>query len=414
MIRRNPERRPVGKPLPAADRGRNVTFRTNPRVDAVKSPPIPEAWRWVEGLQFPADRPLLDVCQAVPSSPPPQALRDHVARRAEDPATAKYTEIFGLPALREKLAADIVGIYGGDVAAGDAMIMAGCNQAFFNTMVALAGDGDHILLPAPWYFNHEMTADMLGVGAVALPFQADRNGVPNPEDARRLVNDKTRAIVLVTPNNPTGAVYPPDVLDAFFEVARDAGCALVIDETYRDFLPSGYQPHDLFARKDWRDTLVHLYSFSKVYCLTGYRVGAAVAGGRFAQALEKVTDCVQICAPHLGQEAAIFGLDNLKDWREQNSAVMAGRAEALRRAFARNDLTYDLVSAGAYFAYIRHPFEDRSDVEVAKMLAREHGLLSLPGSWFGPGQERYLRFAFANLDESVMPAIVERLVESQG
>ena len=71
-------------------------------------------------------------------------------------------------------------------------------------------------------------------------------------------------------------------------------------------------------------------------------------------------------------------------------------------------------NAGAYFGYVRHPFEDRSDVDVAQMLARENGLLCLPGSWFGPGQERYLRFAFANLDEAIMPSIAERLVESQG
>ncbi|MGY8996688.1 MAG: aminotransferase class I/II-fold pyridoxal phosphate-dependent enzyme, partial [Alphaproteobacteria bacterium] len=206
-----------------------MTFQTNSRVDAVKAPPIPEAWSWVEGMSFPADRPLLDVCQAVPSSPPPEALRAHVAERAADPETARYTDIFGLPGLRQGLADDISSLYGGDVTDQDAMIMAGCNQAFFNTMVSLAGDGDHILLPAPWYFNHEMTADMLGVGVVPLPFHPDRGGVPDPEDARKLVNERTRAIVLVSPNNPTGAVYPPDVLDAFFEVAKEAGCALVID-----------------------------------------------------------------------------------------------------------------------------------------------------------------------------------------
>ena len=131
-----------------------------------------------------------------------------------------------------------------------------------------------------------------------------------------------------------------------------------------------------------------------------------------AAALEKVTDCVQICAPHLGQEAAIYGLGHLDAWRRENADVMAGRAEAIKRAFTRNDLRYELVSAGAYFAYVRHPYEDRSDIEVAQSLAREQGLLVLPGSWFGPGQERYLRFAFANLDESAMPEIVERLAAS--
>ncbi len=390
-----------------------MACRTNPRVDATQAPPIPEAWTWIDGLAFPPDRPLLDVCQAVPGDPPPEALREHVARRAGDPETARYTDIFGLAALREALAGDIRDLYGGDVAPGDVMVTAGCNQAFVNAMIALAGAGDRILLPTPWYFNHEMTAGMLGIGVTPLPFRPERGVAPDPEDARAVIGEDTRAIVLVTPNNPTGAVYPPDVLDAFFDLARDAGCALVLDETYRDFLPAGARPHGLFARPDWRDTFVHLYSFSKVYCLTGYRVGAVAAGPAMLGALEKVADCVQISAPHLGQEAALYGIRHLRDWRRRNAGVMAGRAEALGRAFGRNDLAYELVSAGAYFAYVRHPFANRGDVDVARTLARDHGLLALPGSWFGPGQERFLRFAFANLDESAMPAIAERLAASQ-
>ena len=390
-----------------------MALQANPRVDAVQAPPIPEAWSWLEGIVLPQERPLLDVCQAVPADPPPEALRRYVAERAMDPATARYSEIFGIPALRQALAGDIGGRYGGDVAAADCMITAGCNQAFFNAMVALAGSGDEVILPAPWYFNHQMTLQMLGVKVVPLPFRADRGGVPDPADLRPLVSPRTRAIVLVSPNNPTGAVYPDDVIDAVFEIARDAGCALVLDETYRDFLAPGEVPHHLFSRPDWRDTLVHLYSFSKVYCLTGYRVGAAVGGAVFRDALEKVTDCVQICAPRLGQEAALYGIGHLDAWRKGNAAVMAGRAEALRNAFTRNDLTYELVSAGAYFAYVRHPFAGVPAVSVARRLAREFGLLSLPGSWFGPGQEDYLRFAFANLDAAAMPAIAARLVESQ-
>ena len=390
-----------------------MALRTNPRVEATRAPPIPEARTWIDGLAFPPDKPLLDVCQAVPGDPPVRALRDHVARLAVDPATARYTDIFGLATLRDALAGDVRGLYGGDVAPGDVAITAGCNQAFFDAMIALAGQGDRILLPTPWYFNHEMTAAMLGIGVTPLPFRPERGGAPDPEDARSAVDSDTRAIVLVTPNNPTGAVYPPDVLDAFFDVARDAGCALVLDETYRDFLPAGARPHDLFARPDWRDTLAHLYSFSKVYRLTGYRVGAIAAGPRMLGALEKVADCVQISAPRLGQEAALYGIRHLRDWRRANADVMAGRVEALRRAFDRDDLAYELVGAGAYFAYVRHPFAERDDVDVARMLARDHGLLALPGSWFGPGQERFLRFAFANLDESAMPAIAERLAASR-
>lgn len=390
-----------------------MVLQANARVDAVQAPPIPEAWSWLEGIVLPQDRPLLDVCQAVPADPPPEALRRHVAERALDPASARYTEIFGLPALRHALAGDIASLYGGDVAMDDCMIMAGCNQAFFNAMIALAGTGDEVILPAPWYFNHQMTLQMLGVKVVPLPFRADRGGVPDPAELRTLVSPRTGAIVLVSPNNPTGAVCPPEVIDEIFEIASKAGCALVLDETYRDFLAPGKTLHHLFARSDWRDTLVHLYSFSKVYCLTGFRVGAAVGGPVFRDALEKVTDCVQICAPRLGQEAALYGIGHLDDWRKANAAVMADRADALRRAFTRNDLAFELVSAGAYFAYVRHPFEGVPGEHVARRLAQQFGLLALPGSWFGPGQENYLRFAFANLDATAMPAIAARLVASQ-
>ena len=86
---------------------------------------------------------------------------------------------------------------------------------------------------------------------------------------------------------------------------------------------------------------------------------------------------------------------------------------ALTRAFQRNDLTYELISAGAYFGYVRHPFGGEPAEQVAERLATDHGVLCLPGTWFGPGQESYLRFAFANLDVDAMPAIVERLVASQ-
>ena len=99
-----------------------------------------------------------------------------------------------------------------------------------------------------------------------------------PRTPSKLITPRTRAIVLISPNNPTGAVYPPATIHAFYELAKKRGIALLLDETYKDFLPVGQRPHELFSRPDWRGTLVHLYSFSKVFALTGYRVGGVTAG----------------------------------------------------------------------------------------------------------------------------------------
>ena len=172
-------------------------------------------------------------------------------------------------------------------------------------------------------------------------------------------------------------------------------------------------PHRLFQQPEWRDVFVQLYSFSKVYALTGYRVGSVIAGPRLVGEIEKIMDCVAICAPRIGQLAALYGLDSLGEWKDEKRRLMASRLAALRSAMANPDLSYGLLSAGAYFAYLRHPFAGVAAKDVARRLAREHSLLCLPGSMFGPGQENFLRLAFANVEGEVMPEIAVRLLESQ-
>ncbi len=388
---------------------RPMKLRPNPLLAAVAEPPIAEAHGWIRGRVFPADKPLIDVAQAVPGYPPPAALTEHLARVVGEPQMARYTEIVGTPALRAGLAADINRLYGGDVGADDLLIAAGCNQAFCLATLALAGPGDEVLLPLPYYFNHQMWLEMIGVGVVHLPFRPERGGVPDPADAAARIGPKTRAIVLVSPNNPTGAVYPPEAIAAFHDLARARGLALVLDETYRDFMPADGAPHALFRSADWRDNLVHLYSFSKVYALTGYRVGALATGPELIAEIAKAMDTVAICAPRIGQEAAQYGLQHLDEWRRGNTVLMRARRAALVEALKRNDLGYELVSCGAYFAYLRHPFRDRPAAEVARRLAAEENMLCLPGTMFGPQQEEFLRIAFANVDAATMPDIAARL-----
>jgi aspartate/methionine/tyrosine aminotransferase len=389
-----------------------MTYSLNTLVRNVAEPPIAEAQGWIRGRAFPAEKPLIDVAQAVPGYPPPEALTDHLAAAIGRPEMARYTEIEGVPALRQALAAHMSGFYGATVAPGEVAITAGCNQAFCLAMMALARAGDEVILPLPYYFNHRMWLDMLGVATVALPFRPDRGGVPDPREAAERITARTRAIVLISPNNPTGAIYPPEVLAEFLALARRRGIALVIDETYKDFLAEPGAPHALFAEPHWQDTLVQLYSFSKVYCLTGYRVGSIVASPDLVAEAAKAMDCVAICAARIGQEAALYGLGHLAAWRETNRVLMRDRVTALREAFRDNSIGYELVSAGAYFAYLRHPFAGTAARDVARRLAEEENMLCLPGSMFGDGQEDYLRFAFANVDAETMPEIARRLASS--
>ena len=126
--------------------------------------------------------------------------------------------------------------FGSRIAAGEVAITSGCNQAFFIAAMALAKAGDAIILPSPWYFNHKMTLDMLGIEARAVPALPEDGFIPDPERIAAAIDERVRAVVLISPNNPTGAVYPPEVVRAIFQVCRERGVALVLDETYRDFL----------------------------------------------------------------------------------------------------------------------------------------------------------------------------------
>lgn len=384
-------------------------YRVNTLLAGVAEPAIAEAQAWISGRSFPKGKPLIDVCQAVPGYPPPAALTDHLARIVSEPASSRYTDICGLPKLRTSLAEDMTGFYGSTIAPEQVMITAGCNQAFCLATMSLAQAGEEIVMPAPFYFNYEMWLQMLGIRLVPLSFRPEHGGEPDLGEAARAIGPKTKAIVLVSPNNPTGAVYKPETLRAFLALARERGIALVLDETYRDFLPTDGAPHDLFRDVEWAGTLIHLYSFSKVFALTGYRVGAIVAGNAFIDHAAKAMDCVAICAPRIGQEAAHFGLGHLADWRQSNTHMMRERRAALIKAFARNDLGYELISAGAYFAYVKHPHRGRKAADVARRLVDRQNLLALPGSVFGPNQDDYLRVAFANVDAALMPEIAARL-----
>ena len=222
-----------------------MSVRITPAMAATFPPPVMEARRWLQGVSFPADRPLLNVSQAAPVEPPPEPLRQAIAEAALTRAEAHlYGPVLGLPDLRAEVAAQWAAAYGGAVAATEVAITQGCNQAFCAAVAAIAGAGDEVILPTPWYFNHKMWLDMSGIRAVPLP--CGQGMVPEAEAAARLITDRTRAIVLVSPNNPTGAEYPAETLRAFFDLARARGIALIVDETYRDFRAN--QP-ELRARK---------------------------------------------------------------------------------------------------------------------------------------------------------------------
>ena len=385
-------------------------YRINPRIENLATPPIADVQGWIEGRQFDADKPLLDVSQAVPSYQPAEALRKHMAEVLDHPDTSLYTGIVGTPELRSALARHLSDDYSGQVKAEQVAITAGCNQAFSTAIDTLSQAGDEIVLPVPYYFNHQMWLEMRDLRPA---FVHRRDGRLQLKDIESAINDRTRAVVLVNPDNPTGEEYTPDFIMSLFEICKLNAVALIIDETYKDFRTEPAPPHDLFKQPAWDETFIHLFSFSKAFAVTGYRIGGMVAHADLIDSAEKLLDCATICASHIGQRAALFALANLDDWKREKAALMKQRMAVLSDSFKSNVLEYRLISSGAYFAYVEHPFASQNATTVARRLADEFNVLCLPGSMFGERQERFLRFAFANLEAGKIPELVRRLIASQ-
>jgi len=385
---------------------------TQSRTAATFAPPVMEARRWLDGVTHPSDRPLLNVSQAAPVDPPPAPLREAMAQIVLNDAEAHlYGPVLGLPALQAEVAMQWTASYGGNVAADQVAITSGCNQAFAATIATLCTEGDEVIIPVPYYFNHRMWLDMSGVSTVPLPAGADM--VPNAQDAAKLIISKTRAIALVSPNNPCGVEYPAETLREFRDLARKHGIALIVDETYRDFDSRRGAPHDLFTDPNWDDTLIQLYSFSKAYRLTGHRVGAVVAGVQRLAEIEKFLDTVTICPNQLGQRAALWGMQNLGEWLAGERLEILDRRAAIEEHFhILANQGWTLLGCGAYFAYVKHPFA-MSSAELAPLLVREAGVLLLPGTMFMPddvpGGESQLRIAFANIDRNGIASLFNRL-----
>ena len=381
------------------------------RTQMTFSPPVMEARRWIEGVSFPAERPLLNVSQAAPIDPPPEPLRLAMADALLDTTTHLYGPVLGLPSLRQALAENWGAHYGGQVDAAQIAITAGCNQAFAAVISSLTDQGDEVILPTPWYFNHKMWLDMAGVTAVPLP--TDTNLLPSPEDAAKLITDRTKAIAIVSPNNPAGVEYPAALLDQLFDLCQSRGIKLILDETYRDFDSRTGAPHALLSKDDAQNTLVQLYSFSKAYRLTGHRVGAIITSPNLLKEVEKFLDTVAICAPQLGQKAAQWGLENLSQWLAGERQEILDRRAAIEANMPKLEAKgWKLLGLGAYFAYVEHPFAE-SSADLAQRLVADASILALPGTMFTPATDpsgqRQFRFAFANIDAAGIAVLFDRL-----
>ena len=381
------------------------------RLRAVQSPIIPVIADLIRSCPG-----TLSLGQGIVGYNPPPAALAQIEQFLAEPTNHRYQSVAGIPPLVariiEKLTAENGLVFGGSDEPR-VMVTAGGNNAFIAAVLAIADPGDEIILPTPYYFNHEMAIVMANAHPVLVPTDADYQ--LDVAALRAAITPRTRAIITVSPNNPSGAVYPEATLRAVNALCAEHGLWHISDEAYEAFTYEGAIHFSPGSIPGSDAHTISLYSMSKAYGFASWRVGWMVFPQKLASALRKIQDTLIICPPVISQFAALGALTTDADYLRGHLRDLTAVRAIVRRALTALEtagIAEIPVAQGAFYFLLRLRAGQTplTSLEIATRLIREHGVAVIPGSAFGLNQGGHLRVAYGALSYESATEGIGRLV----
>jgi aspartate/methionine/tyrosine aminotransferase len=381
-----------------------LALQESRRTQAIQSPVIPDVAALIR-----ANPGTISLGQGVVHyGPPPQAF-EAVSRFGGQISDHHYQAASGLPLLQEKLAeklnAENAICLGEDQVI---MVTAGSNMAFAHAIMAIADPGDEIVIMSPFYFNHEMAVTMANCRAVLVDTDVQYQLLPQAVEAA--LTPRTRAVVTISPNNPSGAVYTCEALTAINHLCRERGIYHLCDEAYEYFTYNGVSHFSAGSLPQSQAHTISLFSFSKSYGLASWRVGYMVAPHHLLRALEKVQDTVLICPPVIAQLGALGALEAGSAYCRPFINILAQtRQRCLERLEELAPRCLVPATNGAFYLLVRLASQ-RTPMEIVEYLVRHHKIAVIPGTAFGLHQGCYLRIAYGALEPATVATGMDRLI----
>jgi len=373
------------------------------RLRAVQSPIIPVIADLIRSCPG-----TISLGQGVVNYGPPPSALEQMSRFLADPANHKYQSVAGLPALLAAIESKLAAENGLRVGPENrVMVTAGGNNAFLNAVLAIADPGDEIILPTPYYFNHEMAVTMANCRPVLVP--TDENYQLQPDAIRAAITARTRAVVTVSPNNPTGAVYSAAALREVNRLCAERGIYHISDEAYEYFTYDGAEHFSAASLPGSAAHTISLYSLSKAYGFASWRIGWMVFPASLEAAMRKVQDTIMICSPVVSQYAAIGALQAGRAYAQEKLRDIAEVRATAQARLAQVEGCLVPPAKGAFYFLLRLATK-RHPMEMAERLVREHGVAVIPGTAFGITEGCQLRVAYAALPKATATEGLDRLV----
>ncbi|MEH1857545.1 MAG: pyridoxal phosphate-dependent aminotransferase [Nostoc sp.] len=375
------------------------------RMQAVQSPIIP-----VVGELIKNSPGTISLGQGVVSYNPPHEAIEFLAKFLAEPANNLYKSVEGIPPLLTALVGKLQAFNGIEINQENCIVVtAGSNMGFMNAILAITNPGDEIILNTPYYFNHEMAIAMAGCRSVLVA--TDENYQLRKEAIAQAITPKTRAVVTISPNNPTGVVYSEAVLRQVNQICANRSIYHISDEAYEYFTYNGIKHISPGAFGNSSEYTISLYSLSKAYGFASWRIGYMVIPKHLLVAVKKVQDTILICPPVISQYAALGALQAKEEYLKSNIGAIAQVRQLVLDSLNRLQGLCSIIPANGAFYFLLKVHTQMDAFELVKRLIQEHKVAVIPGTTFGMDDGCYLRVAYGALQKETVKEGIERLVQ---
>jgi len=373
-------------------------------MEAVQSPIISVVLELIEN-----NPGTISLGQGVVHYPPPPTAMEMLPNFLADPANHLYKAVEGIPPLLTVLRAKLSTFNGIEINGENCVVVtAGSNMGFINAILAITSPDEEIILNTPYYFNHEMAVVMAGCHPVLVP--TDAHYQLQPEAIAQAITAKTKAVVTISPNNPTGVVYPESVLRQINQICGDRGIYHIHDEAYEYFTYDGvvHTSPGSFPGSD--EHTISLFSLSKAYGFASWRIGYMVIPRHLFVAVKKVQDTILISPPVVSQYAALGALQAKEDYLRGNITAIAQVRQVVLNSLQRLQGLCTITPGNGAFYFLLKVHTSMDALELVTRLIQEHQVAVLPGTTFGMDNGCYVRVAYGALQQETAKEGIERLV----
>lgn len=313
-----------------------------------------------------------------------------------------YTSNFGTMELRQAIADKLRRENNVDYKATEILVTAGLSEAVFAVLATILEEGDELLVPDPVWLNYINVPNLLNAVPVTYELREENGYQLDLEEIKSKITPKTRAIVIVTPNNPTGGVLSRETLEGLSRIVIENDLLVISDEVYERLIYDGEKHISIASLPGMKERTFTMNGMSKAYSMTGWRLGYVAAPEEYITVINKFHQHNTTCAVSFGQAAAVIALRDEGDEVNEMVKEYQRRRDYAVKAINEIDGISCLKPKGAFYIFINCKSLGMKSAELADYLLENAKIALVPGDVFGPGGEGYLRMSFANSYENIV------------